>query len=101
MTKDDTAKFVAKIAREIINEVLTENDELLTESVKTGVKFKFGSREMDFGSAEHVKVLRAMLHSLQSLRDCYNTGSANRHVFAMACHKLKRLIDKHGTSPSP
>lgn len=73
------------------------NDNLLAESVKEGVRFKFAGREMDFGSTDHVKVLKGLLHGLQNLRDCYELGSANRHVYASACHKLKRLILKHGS----
>lgn len=69
---------------------------LLLESVKEGVRFKFAGKEMDFGSSDHLKVLKYMLHGLQNLRDCYQTGSANRLVYATACHKLRRLIAKHG-----
>jgi pyruvate/2-oxoglutarate dehydrogenase complex dihydrolipoamide acyltransferase (E2) component len=69
---------------------------LLLESVKEGVRFKFAGKEMDFGSSDHLKVLKYMLHGLQNLRDCYQTGSANRLVYATTCHKLRRLIAKHG-----
>lgn len=69
---------------------------LLLESVKEGVRFKFAGKEMDFGSSDHLKVLKYMLHGLQNLRDCYQVGSANRLVYATACHKLRRLIAKHG-----
>ena len=74
-----------------------ENDEdsLLTESVKEGVRFKFGGKEMDFGSGDHVRILKGLLHGLQNLRDCYEIGSAHRHVYASACHKLRKLIAKH------
>ena len=67
----------------------------LKESVKEGIRYKFGKAEMDFGSSEHVKVLKGLLHGLQSLRDCYEIGSAHRHVYASACHKLRKLILKH------
>lgn len=69
---------------------------LLLESVKEGVRFKFGGKEMDFGSTDHIRVLKGLLHGMQSLRDCYQVGSANRHVYASACHKLRKLIAKHG-----
>jgi hypothetical protein len=72
-----------------------EQEVLITESVKEGVKYKLGSKEMDFGSADHVRVLKGMLHGLQGLRDCYQVGSANRHVYSAACHKLRKLIAKH------
>lgn len=74
----------------------TEQENLLLETVKEGVRFKFGGKEMDFGSSDHVRVLKGLLHGLQNLRDCYQVGSANRHVYASACHKLRKLVAKHG-----
>lgn len=76
-----------------------QQESLLLESVKEGVRFKFGGKEMDFGSTDHVRVLKGLLHGMQNLRDCYQLGSANRHVYSAACHKLKKLIAKHGPSP--
>jgi len=72
-------------------------EDVILESVKEGVRFRFGNKEMDFGSSDHLKVLKYMLHGLQNLRDCYQVGSANRHVYASACHKLRKLIAKHGS----
>jgi hypothetical protein len=82
--------FFESIVREAVKEVAT-----LNESTREGVKFKFGGKEMEFGSPEHVRVLKALLRGLQALRDCYPTGSANRHVYSSACYRLKKLIDKH------
>lgn len=73
-----------------------QEENMLLESVKEGVRFKFGGKEMDFGSTDHLKILKYVLHGLQNLRDCYQVGSANRHVYASACHKLRKLIAKHG-----
>lgn len=82
-----------------VQEGLEDSDEaVLTESVKEGVRFKFGGKEMDFGSSDHVRVLRGLLSGLQNLRDCYELGSANRHVYAVACNKLKKLILKHAAT---
>lgn len=95
MAKDkQTEHFFETIVRETVKE--TQN---LNENIRDGVKFKFSNKEMEFGSREHVKVLRALLHGMQSLRDCYNSGSANRHVYSAACHKLRKLIIKHGGNP--
>lgn len=69
--------------------------ELISESIKEGMKFKFAGKEMEFGSPEHLRVLRGLLHGLQNLRDCYSLGSANRHIYAQACHKIRKLIAKH------
>lgn len=79
-------------------EIESSDNNLLAESVKEGVRFKFGGKEMDFGSTDHVRVLKGLLHGLQNLRDCYELGSANRHVYASACHKLRKLIIKHNAS---
>lgn len=91
-SKKDTKELIESVVKNTLEEVM------LKESVKEGVRYKLGSQEMDFGSPEHVKVLKAMLRGLQALRDCYNPGSANRHVYSAACHKLKKLIAKHGPS---
>lgn len=83
-------------AKRLIESLVQEavSDSLITESVKEGVKYKFGGKEVEFGSPEHVRLLKGMLLGLQGLRDCYQTGSANRHVYSAACHKLRILIDK-------
>jgi hypothetical protein len=79
-----------------VQESMDDSEEnVLAESVKEGVRFKFGGKEMGFGSTDHVRILKGLLHGLQSLRDCYEIGSANRHVYASACHKIKKLILKH------
>ncbi|TXH11367.1 MAG: hypothetical protein E6R04_01955 [Spirochaetes bacterium] len=86
-----------KITKEVLSEAITAEVKaaLLNESVKEGVRFRFGSKELEFGSPEHVRVLQALLSGMESLRDCYAVGSANRHVYASACHKLRKLILKH------
>jgi hypothetical protein len=90
VAKDNEAKiFVENLVQEALE------DSLLSESIKEGVKYKFGGKELEFGSPEHVKLLIGMLHGLQGLRDCYHTGSANRHVYSAACHKLRKLIAKY------
>jgi len=81
-----------------VQEEVESDDNVLAESVKDGVRFKFGGKEMDFGSSDHVRVLKGLLHGLQNLRDCYELGSANRHVYASACHKLRKLILKHASA---
>lgn len=91
----NTKALVESAIKEAVKEAF------LNESIKEGVKFKIGSKEMEFGGAEHLKILKALLKGMQSLRDCYNPGSANRHVYSSACHKLKKLIDKHGGSTGP
>lgn len=78
-----------------IDEALNTEKSILNESVKPDVKFKFGAKELEIGSEEHVKVLKALLHGLDSLKNCYSFGSASRHVFAAACARLKRLIVKY------
>lgn len=85
-----------KRARRLVESLVKEavSDSLITESVKEGVKYKFGGKEVEFGSPEHVRILKGMLHGMQGLRDCYQLGSANRHVYSSACHKLRILIDK-------
>lgn len=88
----DTKTLVEEAIKAAVQETF------LSESIKEGVKFKIGSKEMEFGGTEHVKVLKALLKGMQSLRDCYSPGSANRHVYSSACHKLKKLITKHGGS---
>jgi hypothetical protein len=75
----------------------TMQEEVLHESVRSDVKFKFGEKEFDFGSPEHVRILKGILHGLQNLRDCYEIGSANRHVYAAACVRLGKLILKYAT----
>lgn len=75
----------------------TMQEEILFESVKSDVRFKFGDKEFDFGSPEHVRILKGILHGLQNLRDCYEIGSANRHVYAAACVRLGKLILKYAT----
>lgn len=89
--QQQTDNFFETVVREAMKET-----GILNESIREGVTFKFGGKEMDFGSPEHVKVLKALLRGMQALRDCYNPGSANRHVYSSACHKLKKLIVKHG-----
>jgi len=84
------ANFFETVIREAVKEVAT-----LNENIREGVKFKFSGKELEFGSPEHVKVLKALLRGMQALRDCYNPGSANRHVYSLACFKLKKLIAKH------
>jgi hypothetical protein len=87
-----------KITKQALVEAIeTQIKDTLMEGVKEGVKFRFGSKELDFGSPEHVRVLQAMLSGLESLRDCYAMGSANRHVYSSACHKIRRLIAKHSS----
>lgn len=81
-----------KIVESVVNQAVKE---IFTESIKKDVSFKLGSKEMKFGSREHVAALKAILRGLQALRDCYNTGSANRHVYSSACHKIRKLIAKH------
>lgn len=91
--KSQTPKaLVEALVQEVVKNTL------LSESIKEGVRFKFGGKEMEFGSPEHIRVMKGMLHGLQGLRDCYQPGSANRHVYASACHKLRKLILKHSTS---
>jgi hypothetical protein len=87
-----------KVTKESLSEAIEAEvkNALLSESVKEGVKFRFGSKELEFGSPEHVRVLQALLAGMESLRDCYSVGSANRHVYSAACHKLRKLILKHG-----
>jgi hypothetical protein len=87
-----------KTTKALVESMVKEavKDALIKESVKEGVKYKLGSKEMEFGSPDHVRVLKGILHALQSLRDCYQPGSANRHVYSSACHKLRKLIAKHG-----
>jgi hypothetical protein len=95
MKNEKTPKaLVESLVKEAVAEVM------ISESVKEGVKHKVGSKEVEFGSAEHIRILKGVLHVLQGLRDCYQTGSANRHVYASACHKLRKLIAKHAPSGS-
>ena len=82
------------LIEECVRDTLEEQG-ILSENLREGVKFRFGSQELDFGSPEHLKILKGLLHGLASLRDCYEIGSAPRHVYASACHRLKRLITKH------
>jgi hypothetical protein len=86
-----------KITKETLSEAIEAEVKaaFLSEAVKEGVKFRFGSKELEFGSPEHIRVLQALLSGMESLRDCYSVGSANRHVYAAACHKLRKLIAKH------
>lgn len=91
---ENTNKKAKRMVESLVREAVS--DTLITESVKEGVKYKFGGKEVEFGSSEHVRIMKGMLHGLQSLRDCYNLGSANRHVYSAACHKLRLLIDKFG-----
>lgn len=79
--------------------VVSEEVEMLGESVKPGVKFAINGKELEFGSYEHLRILKALLLGLQSLRDCYNMGSANRHVYSLASTKIRKLVDK--LSPKP
>jgi hypothetical protein len=89
-----------KTAKELVETLVREavDKTVLNESIKEDVKFSFNGKEIEFGSPEHVKIMSYMLHGLQSLRDCYHVGSANRHVYATACHKLRKLIAKHSPS---
>jgi len=80
--------FVETIVKE------TLDDLILLETVKENIKYRLGTKELDFGSPEHVRILKGILHGLQNLRDCYRIGSANRHVYAATCGKLRRLIKK-------
>lgn len=86
--KKDDKKLVEGIVKNLFEETL------LLESVRPGVKFKVGGKEMDFGGADHQRVLAGMLHGLQALRDCYKMGSANRHVYSSACAKIERLLKR-------
>lgn len=88
---------IKKNDKEIVESLVKnifEEEETLLESVRPGVKFKVGGKEMDFGSADHQRVLKGMLHGLKALRDCYKMGSANRHVYSSACAKIERLLKR-------
>ena len=87
---------INKTTKSLVEEVVRDSlKEVLQEAVKLDVKYKIGNKELDFGSTEHVKILKALLVGLKSLRDCYPTGSANRHIYALTCHKLRKLLDKY------
>lgn len=86
--KKNSKELVESLVKGVIEEAS------LLESVRPGVKFKVGGKEMDFGGADHQRVLKGMLHGLQALRDCYNMGSANRHVYSSACSKIARLLKR-------
>lgn len=79
---------------EFFQENIEENP-LLNESMKENVVFRIGSREFEFGSKEHLKILSGLYNGLIALRNCYRPGSANRHVYSAACQKIKKIIEKY------
>ena len=52
-----------KITKETLSEAIEAEVKaaFLSEAVKEGVKFRFGSKELEFGSPEHIRVLQALL----------------------------------------
>lgn len=60
--------------------------------------YRFGNKEMDFGSPEHVKLMKGLLVGLEGLRNCFKPGTANRHVYSAACHRIKKQIEKYSTN---
>lgn len=80
--------LIETVVRETIEE------ELVFEGMKTKMNVKINGKVFPFGSREHVRDLKAVLMGLEKLRDCYAKGSANRHVYANGCGKLRKLIQK-------
>lgn len=76
-----------------ISPTTTMAESYLQESLKKNIKFNLNGKEFDFGSQEHLRVLKMVLMGLQGLRDCYNLGSANRHVYSAASSKLKKHLE--------
>jgi hypothetical protein len=89
MTKENTVES-------IVEAVMTEAVEtaLVTEGLKPKVSVMVNGKEVKFGSREHIVDLKRLLVGLEKLKMCYAKGTANRHVYANSCTKIRHLIKK-------
>lgn len=81
-----------KLIESMIHEAVQDN--LVTEGLKPKINVKINGKEVPFGAREHIVNLRRVLMGLEALKNCYAKGTANRHVYANSCTKLRRLIKK-------
>src|SRR5574337_534368 len=80
----------------LVESVIEEavQDSLVMEGLQPKMHVRINGKEVSFGSREHIMDLRRVLMGLEALKNCYAKGTANRHVYANSCTKLRRLIKR-------
>ena len=92
MSNDNNKNSVTELVEAVIHEAVEEA--LVTEGLKPKINVTVNGKEVAFGSRDHIMDLRRVLIGLEKLKSCYAKGTANRHVYANSCTKLRRLLKK-------
>jgi hypothetical protein len=80
------------ISKKQIRETIQKS--LLEKRNKTKKVVLLDGGEVEFGCPEHLGELKNTLIGLEKLRDCFNTGSGTRMIFANACSKIRKIIEQ-------
>lgn len=86
------SKSLTSLIENVVQDTLEET--FVTEGLKPKVNVTINGKQVNFGSRAHIMDLKRVLMGLERLKDCYAKGTANRHVYANSCTKLRRLIKK-------
>ena len=54
----------------------------------------YKEKTVQVDSVSHIKLLKNTLEHLEALKKTYAAGSANRHIIAQTCTRIKRLLAK-------
>lgn len=87
-----TENKINALVETVVNEAV--EDAFITEGLKPKINVTVNGKEVPFGAREHIVDLKRVLIGLEKLKSCYAKGTANRHVYANSCTKLRRLIKK-------
>lgn len=99
MKTNNLLEMIKGLIDEEIGESIEEKIETLNESVNVTEKTMIcGSKEVNFGSPEHINDLNRTLEGLHLLKGHFRRGSSSRYVVASTCHRLKKLIEKLSVS---
>jgi hypothetical protein len=76
-------------SKELLKQLVKET--VLSEQ-RTPISITVNGKVMPFGCSNHLDNLKVTLKGLECIRDAYRMGSSTRHIYAMACQRLRSLI---------